>query len=69
MIKILKTGINMIEFNKLIRRYRKSLRMTQKEFGDKYGRIDRTVMKWEQGVIQAPYKVLSDAIINTREII
>lgn len=51
-----------LHFPDLILLYRRSLDLTQKQFGEKFGVSSVSVYKWEAGRAKAPYEVLRAAL-------
>ena len=50
--------INYEKIGLLIKEYRKKLKLTQKEFGEKIGKTESTIRKYEKGLVQIPNDVL-----------
>lgn len=50
--------INYQKIGILIKEYRKKFKLTQKEFGEKIGKTESTIRKYEKGLVQIPNDVL-----------
>ena len=51
--------INYEKIGLLIKEYRKKLKLTQKEFGEKIGKTESTIRKYEKGLVQIPIIFIS----------